>query len=336
MYPIILLLTIVLIGFSTQLQATDQVPEVFFDEKRGTFYYNGRDLGNTYPLYGLAKYKTYREKINMDSTGQIRSSCYSTACYRGYRGTWTIKDSTLFLSELEAGCSSYNDIPNIEEVFRAEWTKHGLKAFWVTDTITLTDEPFNVSTITRTFSYLTLVIHQGRIIKITEKGPYFAPKPEYIKDKYNLASNQLPELLTYNNQQFYAKGDWDPLSSIFADENYLNRLDTTEYGAVQFSSCFSEDCLRSYQGIWTIINDTLYLKEVKDFCTAVPLFELEKIFGPENVTSKGVRAFWLSQVLVVSSKEFSEFELKDARAPNTYLKLKIVKGVVVRKELEAY
>ncbi len=334
MYKTIILLLGVIASLSTPLRATDQVPEIFFDEERGTFYYNGMDLGNGYPLYTLAKYKDYREKINMDADGQINSNCYSSACYRGYRGVWTIADGTLFLSELKSGCSSSGNNVDLKDVFGAEYTKHGLKAFWLTDTITLTDEPMNIFTLLNEFSYLTLMVEKGVIVNVIEKGPYFAPKPAYIEDKYQLASNQLPELLTYQDQRFYAKGEWDPLSNIFAEEQYLSRMDTNEYGELKLSSCFSDGCFRSYQGIWEISDDILYLKEVQDFCTETPIFDLEKIFGKENVTPKGVRAFWISQGLVVSSKQVNEFELKQYRTPQTYLKLKIVKGVIVKKEIE--
>lgn len=336
MYQYSILWSIILVLLSGALYATDQKADIFIYKKYYDFYYNGGAFGKNYPLYPLCKHTAYREKIKMNASGEINGSCYSTACHRGYQGIWKIANNTLFLSALKEGCSRNEEVVDLKEAFGAEYTEHGLKAFWVTDTITLTDQPINISTVTRTLSSLTLMVQQGRIVKIIEEGPYFAPPPEYVEDKYQLASNQLPELMWYKGERFYAKGEWDPLSVILTDETYLNRMDTTEYGAAALSSCLSVDCYRSYQGIWEISNDTLYLKEVQDFCTEMPIFDLESVFGREQVTSKGIRAFWINQVLVVSSKEVSEFELKKERAPETYLKLKIVQGVIIKKELEPY
>lgn len=329
-----ILLSLFILSFSTLLYATDQIPEIFMYKEYHRFYYNGGGFGRDYPLYSLSKYKEYRDKINMGTHGEINGPCESTACYRGYQGTWKIEDNTLFLSELKKGCHNDDDIVDMKSVFGSKYTKHGLKAFWITDTITLSNEPINSFTIGNRFSYLTIIVKQGFIVKIVEKGPYFAPKPEYIEDKYNLASNQLSEIITYNNERFYAKGEWDPLANLLADEKYLSRMNTDEFGALELSSCFSDGCYRAYQGIWEISHDTLYLKEVQDFCTQEPIFDLEKIFGKEAVTSKGVRAFWINQGLIVSSKEISEFELKGASNLPTYLKLKIVQGVVMKKEIE--
>lgn len=334
MYNLRVLLSLVILSFSTILYATDQIPEIFMYKEYYEFYYSGGGFGWGYPLYPLSKYKEYREKMNMDSYGEIGGSCQSTGCYRGYQGIWKIEDNTLFLSKLKGGCYNDKDVVNMKEVFGAEYTKHGLKAFWITDTMTLTDQPINVSTICNTFSHLTLIIEQGRIVKITEEGPYFAPKPEYIEDKYKLASNQLPEIMLYDNERFYAKGEWDPLSNLLTEEDYVSRMNKDEDGGLELSSCFSDGCYRSYQGIWEISKDTLYLKEVQDFCTQAPIFDLEKIFGKESVTSKGVRAFWINQGLIVSSKEISEFELKKTNNLPTYLKLNIVEGIVVKKEIE--
>jgi hypothetical protein len=334
MYNGRILLSLVILSFSTILYGTDQLPEIFMYKKHHEFYYSGGGFGRGYPLYPLSKYKAYRDKINMGTNGEISGASQSTDCYRGYQGTWKIEDNTLFLSELKKGCYDDENIIDLKEIFGSKYTKHGLKAFWITDTITLTNEPINVSTICHTFSFLTLIVEQGLIVKIIEEGPYFAPKPEYIEDKYNLASNQLPEIIMYEDERFYAKGEWDPLSNILVDDKYVSRMNTDEYGALELSSCFSDGCYRSYQGIWKINNDTLYLKELQDFCTEEPIFDLEKIFGKETVTPKGIRAFWISQELIVSSKEINEFELKKESILPTYLKLNIIRGVVVKKEIE--
>lgn len=326
--------SLAILAFSTALYGTDQIPEIFIYKEYYEFYYSGIGFGWGYPLSPLSKYKEYKEKMNMRDDGEISASCQSTDCYRGYQGIWKIEDNTLFLSELRNGCYHEETLVDMKEVFGSKYTKQGLKAFWITDTFTLTDQPINVGTICNEFSYLTLIVEQGLIVKIIEKGPYFDPKPEYIEDKYNLASNQLPEILMYNDEQFYAKGEWDPLSSLLEEEQYVSRMKTDEYGGLELSTCFSDGCYRSYQGIWEISKDTLYLKEVQDFCTELPIFDLEKIFGKEAVTPKGVRAFWINQELIASSKEISEFELKKASIPPIYLKLKIVEGIVVEKEIE--
>lgn len=319
---------------STFSWATDQIPELFIYQHH-RFCYNGlTGFGEEYPLYPLTKYEGYQEKMNMRSNGELMVGCRSTACYRGYQGIWKIEDNTLFLSELKDGCYDNTDVVNMEEVFDEIYTEHGVKAFWITDTIFLTDQPVSSFTITNRFSYLILIVQEGHIAKIIEEGPFFDPEPEYIEDKYKLASNQLPELFFDGNEQFYAKGEWDPLYELIADEAYVSRMDTNEYGGLQLSSCYSSGCERSYQGMWEISNDTLYLREVQDFCTQASIFDLEKIFGKAAVTPKGVRAFWIDQVLIISSKEINEFELKKKGNLPTYLKLTIEKGVLIKKERE--
>ncbi len=322
-----------IMSFANITLATDQIPEIFI-YKDNPFFLNGADMGQYYPLYPLAKHEEYRIKIGINKQGEFNDNCISTGCYRGYQGKWLIKDNTLFLSKIKSGCSNERDLADLKEVFGTKYTNDGVPAFWLSDTIRLSDEPINTFTIGNNFSFLTLIIEKGRIVKITGKGPFFKPKPEYFEDKYNLASNQIPEIILFNEEPFYAKGDWDPFGYILADERYYSRMKTNEFGELELSSCQSTDCFRSYQAIWTISNDTLYLKKVNDFCTGDPLFDLEKVFGKEMLSPLGVRAFWISQGLVVSSREISEFELKAGKTPPTYLKLKINKGVVVKKEIE--
>lgn len=333
--PCQVLLFIVIFSFPTFLWATDQIPE-FFMYQDHRFYYNGlTGFGKEYLLYPLVEYKEYSEKMNMGTTGEITGPCKSTACYRGYQGTWKVEDNTLFLLKLKDGCYNDKDIVDMEATFGSAYTEHGVKAFWITGTIHLTDEPVNSFTISNEFSSLTLIVEKGHIVKTIKKGPFFAPKPEYIDDKYNLASNQLPEIVLSDNKQFYANGNWDPLYKILINEKYIGRMNTNEYGELELSSCNSSGCYRSYQGIWEISNDTLYLKEVQDFCTEEPIFSLAKVFGKEKVTSRGVQAFWISGDLIVSSREINEFELKNENAPLIYLKLKIEEGVILEKEIES-
>ena len=70
------------------------------------------------------------------------------------------------------------DKVNLKETFPSEYTKHGIKAFWISGTISLSNEPINSVSIGNRFSYLTIEVEQGKIVKIKEEGPYFEPEPE--------------------------------------------------------------------------------------------------------------------------------------------------------------
>lgn len=107
--------------------ATYQIPEIFIYKEYHTFYYNSGGFGQGYPLYPLAKYKEHREKMNMDTNGEISNGCHSTACYRGYLGIWKIEDNTLFLSELKNECYPDKDVVDMKEVFGTKHTTHGVK-----------------------------------------------------------------------------------------------------------------------------------------------------------------------------------------------------------------
>ncbi len=74
------------------------------------------------------------EKKNEDGTSEI---CISSGCWRGYIGTWTIINDSLFLKSLEPSCGleKYEGNPYaLEKIFNDKVTPNGIFAYWVNDT----------------------------------------------------------------------------------------------------------------------------------------------------------------------------------------------------------
>lgn len=72
---------------------------------------------------------------NSDGTIEV---CISSGCWRGYMGTWTIVNDSLFLKSLIPSCSldKYEGNPySLEKVFKNKVTPNGVFAYWVNDTL---------------------------------------------------------------------------------------------------------------------------------------------------------------------------------------------------------
>jgi hypothetical protein len=145
------------------------------------------------------------------------------------------------------------------------------------------------------------------------------------------ATDQIPDLIICNGNTLYICGTFDeefPLYTLLQDETYNSKMEKYENQTLKLSACSSTGFYRGYQAIWELHNGTIYLKEVLDCCTKEPLFDLKKIFGEKNVTSKGVRAFWINGSLSISSKPLSIFTLLEEVKS---IGLSILKGKIQRK-----
>ncbi len=100
------------------------------------------------------------EKKNEDGTSEI---CISSGSWRGYIGTWTIVNDSLFLKSLEPSCGleMYEANPYaLEKVFNNDVTPNGVFAYWVNDSLNARcyrspcDKPWE-----------SIVISNGKLVK---------------------------------------------------------------------------------------------------------------------------------------------------------------------------
>jgi hypothetical protein len=146
------------------------------------------------------------------------------------------------------------------------------------------------------------------------------------------ATEQISDIILCNGNTLYLSGTQDEdfrLYPILQDERFNSKMKWANKSALQLSSCQPSCCYRGYQAIWELHNGIIYLKEVLDYCTKEPLFDLKKIFGKGFVTEKGVRAYWINGPLFISSKPFNAYTVTD---PMKTILLNIKDGRMEKKE----
>ena len=121
--------------------------------------YNGKkyDL-HTEPL------KSYLYKHPIERP--IRTRTFSTACWRGYVGHWTIEDDKLYLVELD--CLELPPRNALDDIFSGQ---QKVFAEWFSGTIhTFSD---------KMYMYLEFKIEKGHLVEVLEKESKY--KSEYMK-----------------------------------------------------------------------------------------------------------------------------------------------------------
>lgn len=146
------------------------------------------------------------------------------------------------------------------------------------------------------------------------------------------ATDQIPDLIICSGSTLYISKTFDdefPLYPLLQDETYNSKMEKYDNQILKLSACSSTGFYRDYQAIWELHNGIIYLREVLDCCTKEPLFDLKKIFGEKNVTSKGVRAFWINSPLSICSNPISIFTVGEEIK---IISLNIKKGRIEKKE----
>ena len=123
---------------------------------------------------------TRGQKKNTDGSF---SMCISSGCWRGYIGTWTIVNDSLFLTNLVPPCELKENEENpltIEKLFKNSISSNGVFASWVNDTL-------NTRCIVLPCNKVDIhfVISNGIVIKKFEtlNEDWLERHPEYIEPK---------------------------------------------------------------------------------------------------------------------------------------------------------
>jgi len=133
------------------------------------------------------------------------------------------------------------------------------------------------------------------------------------------------ELLIHHQDTFYLYGELRedfPLGALFLKHQYKeklqNQIDTT---------CWSSACSREFIGIWHIVNDKLYLKELRHCCSEDEI-NLNTIFRDRKIKKHGVMACWVTEELSVSDNFSSLFNVVLGLDDIKWYDIKVDKGKV--------
>ena len=131
-YFVFQLILILTMTFDNHVPPTEQKPELLL-YNQDTFFLYG-DYRDQFPLGGLFLEKAYKEKLD----NLIDTTCWSSGCAREFKGVWSIFKNRLYLKELQYCCRD-RLIP-LQKVFKkGKIKKRGVKAFWVTKELSVSD-----------------------------------------------------------------------------------------------------------------------------------------------------------------------------------------------------
>ncbi len=119
-----LIITFIFVLFFIKVYATEQTGDKLIYKSDTIFIYN-------YPLDSLIRIFPLLEKKILNYSDTI---CGTSACWRGYIGTWIIQNDSLYLSKLTNGCEDY--IFKLNRLFKKRKTVNGkIFANWFTSEI---------------------------------------------------------------------------------------------------------------------------------------------------------------------------------------------------------
>jgi|GEM_PF-1163341 len=223
------------------------------------------------------------EKKNEDGTSEI---CISSGCWRGYIGTWSIINDSLFLVSLIPPCGMENFDKNpfdLEKVFNDKVTPNGVFAYWVNDILNTKcimlpcDEPRE-----------SFVISNGKLVTLSSN--------DYIYLEYTYP-NGFPTncVLTYhdNENKFYNKFNW-----LIPSEFHLERTDYLRIQAHLLNYNFEKgynnigtNTLRPLVTLEVYRNDNLVKSEMIDHFYKF-FMDLKQLFNRHNINNKGLNAWF--------------------------------------------